>query len=1174
MEQNNRPELDIEKAKEEALLKPLESAEELQNWIELYLDLKFPMGTVHPESTHGPIDAMWEIYQLMKTGRSAECPQVTMLASRDSFKCQSKGSKLLTPKGLVNIEDIKVGDVVWSGWNWEKVTYWVDDGTKESYGFTLSNGIDISGSPVHRYWCLRDGKEQWIQSQDIEDTDLFCINTNTGFAGINLNSNKEEYDIGYFLGLLAGDSSTTHIDKNNSKSFFSITTVDPYIKDFFYNFVDSVLKSNVSIGTDEITYKVHTKNSIEQLFKWGVKPEYCFQKTIPSFCNKSHSAMIGFINGLFDTDGSFSSKNQIEIPITAKDIALNLQKVLISYGIDARVISNKKLYKQKKCKQNHLIHKLYINANEAHKLFQIGFKNSSKKTQKWRSPLICNTHDSIPIYHVSDFIKHCMDNRFIIKNRNFLKPKIYSSKNSGSVAYKGISCDKLHKLLSWYKENVDSGFTHKDSSFFINKITSILENKWFPFVKKKRDFDHFYDITITNDHSYWSNGTISHNTLGAASLEVLCMLHFRLPIAHMAAIKAQSAKAIQYVNSFFRKLRPYLEANGWKKSSDSKTYIEWITDLNETVYLNIISCTIAGANCVVGKEWIATKDGVVRASKLYKMIQQGIPVSVKTFNISTGEIEYKTILNSFKTQKKKKYIIHTGNGKIECSGEHKLYIKNRGWLEAKELKEGDVVLYDQGNSLNYEDVKYKCEEMGFELLDCEYTNNSTPMLVKCPKGHISNKKFQEIQIGKRCLECRKIETKTILNKFKELGYRVLTNPNNISSTKQKLSVICCNNHTTELCYHDINSKNNGCMTCSIDSRRLSTEFVKQVFLDKGYTPLFEKYFRQTQKLKTKCPNGHIYETNFSNFYYHDKRCSLCNIGSRAQQEIYDFVQSIYTGDIKVNDRTIIKPLEIDIYMPDRNFGIEFDGLYWHSTKVKLDIKEVNKKKAAMVKEIGLNLLCIFEDEWTDEKKRVLIKEMIKYRLGTGSQKKLRASKLEIRRLNKNKDFSEFFNTYHLDGTTSASFAYGLFHGDEMVSCMSFRRSFTDKCYEIARFASNFNYLVHGGGSKIIKNAMELEHIDKLITFSNNRLSLGNVYQKSGFKEITKTTDPSYYYTDYSVRIWRYKCRRINEPSIIAEYPSELAQAEGGVFSRKYLGHSKPLYRIYDYGHRKWLLEKL
>jgi len=76
----------IEEIKSKLLLQRLNSKEELQNWIYTYLDIKFPMGTVYPDSTHAPIDAMWRIYELYKTGDSKHVPQVTMLASRDSYK--------------------------------------------------------------------------------------------------------------------------------------------------------------------------------------------------------------------------------------------------------------------------------------------------------------------------------------------------------------------------------------------------------------------------------------------------------------------------------------------------------------------------------------------------------------------------------------------------------------------------------------------------------------------------------------------------------------------------------------------------------------------------------------------------------------------------------------------------------------------------------------------------------------------------------------------------------------------------------------------------------------------------------------------------------------------------------------------------------------------------------
>lgn len=88
----------------------------------------------------------------------------------------------------------------------------------------------------------------------------------------------------------------------------------------------------------------------------------------------------------------------------------------------------------------------------------------------------------------------------------------------------------------------------------------------------------------------------SYKTLCAAALEVLCMIHFRMPCCHMAAIESQSLKAVQYVESFFRKIKPYLEHHGWRKNSDNKRMIEWITDTGVNIYLKIIVCTIAGAN--------------------------------------------------------------------------------------------------------------------------------------------------------------------------------------------------------------------------------------------------------------------------------------------------------------------------------------------------------------------------------------------------------------------------------------------------------------------------------------------------------------------------------------------------------------------------------------------------
>lgn len=87
-----------------------------------------------------------------------------------------------------------------------------------------------------------------------------------------------------------------------------------------------------------------------------------------------------------------------------------------------------------------------------------------------------------------------------------------------------------------------------------------------------------------------------YKTLGASILETLLMLHFEVTIAHMSAIQAQSAKAIQYINYFFAKIEPLLEAAGWSKTSENKGKISYRTNNDEDVYIRVIVATMAGAN--------------------------------------------------------------------------------------------------------------------------------------------------------------------------------------------------------------------------------------------------------------------------------------------------------------------------------------------------------------------------------------------------------------------------------------------------------------------------------------------------------------------------------------------------------------------------------------------------
>ena len=79
----------IEELKREVILKPLESAEELRDWVYLFFDIYMPMGHIYPESNSSSVEAMWEIYCAVRDNTGDKIPGYTLMSSRDSYKTLS-----------------------------------------------------------------------------------------------------------------------------------------------------------------------------------------------------------------------------------------------------------------------------------------------------------------------------------------------------------------------------------------------------------------------------------------------------------------------------------------------------------------------------------------------------------------------------------------------------------------------------------------------------------------------------------------------------------------------------------------------------------------------------------------------------------------------------------------------------------------------------------------------------------------------------------------------------------------------------------------------------------------------------------------------------------------------------------------------------------------------------
>lgn len=285
------------------------------------------------------------------------------------------------------------------------------------------------------------------------------------------------------------------------------------------------------------------------------------------------------------------------------------------------------------------------------------------------------------------------------------------------------------------------------------------------------------------------------------------------------------------------------------------------------------------------------------------------------------------------------------------------------------------------------------------------------------------------------------------------------------------------------------------------------------------TPINEYFNRQRQYLDFKCKKCSFVCKKTLQAFERGSLCPKCYPlnKSKSEIELFEYVKSLGFNDVISGDRNTIKPKEIDITLKQISFGIEFNGLYWHSEVVDSTKKDDLLNKTIMCKEKGIKLMHIFSDEW--EFKRDICKSMIKNRLGVCN--KIWARKCKIVDLDK-KEFDNFMNKSHISGSVNSSIRLGLVFNEELVTAIGFRKPRQKKWsgyYEISRFASLQNHVVVGGLSKLIKAFLSRFNV-KIMTYADRRFGEGLGYEKAGFKLIGNT-GIDYWYSDGIQRFDRF-----------------------------------------------------
>jgi len=263
-------------------------------------------------------------------------------------------------------------------------------------------------------------------------------------------------------------------------------------------------------------------------------------------------------------------------------------------------------------------------------------------------------------------------------------------------------------------------------------------------------------------------------------------------------------------------------------------------------------------------------------------------------------------------------------------------------------------------------IRSEFEKEGWVLKSTEYMNNYTKLDCICPNGHNHNINWNNWQAGYRCPYCAGNAKKTIefiRSEFEKEGYILLAVE--YKNAFQKLDYTCFNGHEHSICWHDW-EQGNRCPYCA-NRPPITIEFIRAEFAKDGYILLADKYKNTKQKLSYVCPKGHTHSISWGN-WSQGKRCPEC-FGkiSKGEVQVRNFIKSLGV-EVSPNDRNqIFNPetgngLELDIFMPDLNKAIEYNGEYWHQDKNRDLIKQ------KLCESENIDLLTIWDREWLNKTK--------------------------------------------------------------------------------------------------------------------------------------------------------------------------------------------------------------
>jgi hypothetical protein len=303
-------------------------------------------------------------------------------------------------------------------------------------------------------------------------------------------------------------------------------------------------------------------------------------------------------------------------------------------------------------------------------------------------------------------------------------------------------------------------------------------------------------------------------------------------------------------------------------------------------------------------------------------------------------------------------------------------------------------------------------------------------------------------------------------------------------------------------------------------------------------------------------------------------CHKCNhMASKGEGEVFRFLSNLAKAEQR--NRTLLKPKEVDIYLPEHGLAVEYCGEFFHSAKNAEEEASMRKRhiqKHVLCEEQGVRLITLWESEWRNN--NYAVRRLLRNAIGM-SKGKLMARKCELRKVDA-VEAAAFYERYHPQGGAGHGEHYALFWKGKMVACMRFVQGVNDRglgaknrVWTLGRYATRIT--VAGAASRLFK-AFVAEHRPPMVkSFSDNRLFGGGMYAQLGFElEAELCPDYTVWSPKLGLRPKSHYQRRNIQKRLVDHNMDDLFDAGTDPRTEAEMTYLMRCGRLYDCGKKRWV----